>query len=326
MNKNILVSVIVPIYNSERFLKECIESIASQTFKDFEVLLINDGSTDESPQICDNYSKKYNNFITFHKGNSGVSSTRNYGIERARGKFITFVDSDDVLSSKYLEILVRNVKNSLLSVCKWSTAYSNFSYNNDIKVLNKKEALISVYDYRGIRGLPFCKLFDLSTIKNNNIRFNESISICEDELFVIEYISAIKSNVVVTNSCLYYYRPGFTGALNGRFNNEKTFNTGMLSEELAVKESYKYLLDDKDLENQWNFRLARAKVASERLYTARNIKSNKSRKNRNFIRSLTLKSLFNKHLSINTKISFLLSSISPKLEYKVWRRIKIGKN
>ena len=97
-----MVSVIVPIYNSEKYLKRCVDSILSQTFSDFELLLVDDGSTDGSGSICDEYSVKDSRVRVFHKENGGVSSARNLGLDNARGEWITFVDSDDYLEESFL--------------------------------------------------------------------------------------------------------------------------------------------------------------------------------------------------------------------------------
>ena len=97
------ISVIVPVYNAESTLKKCIDSILVQDFTDFEVILIDDGSQDESLQICEDFAKKDNRVIVVHKENGGVSSARNYGLEIAKGKWVTFIDSDDYVDDELLE-------------------------------------------------------------------------------------------------------------------------------------------------------------------------------------------------------------------------------
>ena len=100
-----LVSVIIPIYNAEQHLEKCIESVINQKFNDFELLLINDGSTDSSGKICDNYVKRDHRIKVFHKENGGVSTARNLGIEKARGEWVTFIDADDKIESNYFDII-----------------------------------------------------------------------------------------------------------------------------------------------------------------------------------------------------------------------------
>ena len=103
------ISVIVPVYNTAQFLPRCIESILSQSFTDFELLLIDDGSTDGSGKICDAYAEKDNRIRVFHKENGGVSSARNLGLDNARGEWVTFVDSDDYVSPVILEKCLESV-------------------------------------------------------------------------------------------------------------------------------------------------------------------------------------------------------------------------
>lgn len=104
---NPLISVIVPVYNVERYLNQCIDSILAQTYKDFELILVDDGSKDKSGEICDEYVKKDSRIRVFHKKNGGVSSARNYGIDNAQGTYICFVDSDDWVDETYLEDMLK---------------------------------------------------------------------------------------------------------------------------------------------------------------------------------------------------------------------------
>ena len=103
-------SVIVPVYNVEKYLKECLDSILSQTFKDFELILVNDGSKDSSPAICDEYAEKDSRVKVIHKENGGQSTARNMGIEKATGEFAVFLDSDDLLSPNTFEILIEKAE------------------------------------------------------------------------------------------------------------------------------------------------------------------------------------------------------------------------
>ena len=101
------VSIIIPVYNVEKYLEECLNSVVHQTYKNIEVILIDDGSTDNSGKICDNYSLKYNNIKIFHKNNSGIADTRNFGIAKATSDYIFFLDSDDFISEDCIELLIK---------------------------------------------------------------------------------------------------------------------------------------------------------------------------------------------------------------------------
>ena len=105
----VAISIIVPVYNVEKLLSKCVDSILNQNFKDFELLLIDDGSKDKSGLICEEYAKKDSRISVYHKTNGGLSSARNYGIEHALGEFITFIDSDDYVDKSMLEILYNNM-------------------------------------------------------------------------------------------------------------------------------------------------------------------------------------------------------------------------
>ncbi len=107
---NDLISVVIPIYNVEKYLKRCIDSIIAQTYKNLEIILVDDGSPDTCPKICDDYAKKDERIIVIHKQNGGLSDARNYGIEAAKGHYISFVDSDDYVSKDYIKILYESLK------------------------------------------------------------------------------------------------------------------------------------------------------------------------------------------------------------------------
>lgn len=111
-NKNPKISVIVPVYNVEKYLRRCIDSILAQTFTDFELLLIDDGSKDSSGEICDEYARNDERVRVFHKENGGVSSARNLGLDNAKGEWVSFVDADDIIYSNNLDILFEVARNN----------------------------------------------------------------------------------------------------------------------------------------------------------------------------------------------------------------------
>ena len=105
MEQNELLSIIVPVYNSEKYVSVCIESILKQTYQNIEVILVDDGSTDESGKVCDEFEQADHRVRVFHKKNGGVSSARNLGIEKCRGRYVTFIDSDDFVSEDFILIM-----------------------------------------------------------------------------------------------------------------------------------------------------------------------------------------------------------------------------
>ena len=188
--KNIKVSVIVPIYNTEKFLKKCIESILNQTLQEIEIILINDGSTDNSHTICFEYAKKYPEKIKYiNNKNIGCSATRNLGIELAQGEYIAFVDSDDYIEKEmYEEMYIKSQKTaSDIVVCGINTISLENKKIWVRKVKNKNEK----YEYftrEQLLNNPVNKLFKTKILKNNQIFFPLNTQFAEDIVFCIKSI------------------------------------------------------------------------------------------------------------------------------------------
>lgn len=209
------LSIIIPVFNSENYLAECINSILAQSFTDFELLLINDGSTDLSGAICDEFAVRYSNVHVFHKNNGGVSSARNKGIEQAQGEYIIFVDSDDWLECSALsflmtpEILADLVffgstfhlpNGDVISYIPEYAKYSSFS-----EVQNGVVNLITSERHPDYLGFTWNKVFKKGIIKVHNIRFVDHLSYREDEAFTLQYASCCDTLVTVPY-VVYNYR------------------------------------------------------------------------------------------------------------------------
>ena len=204
---NPLISIIVPVYNSEKFLSECINSIICQTFTSWELLLIDDGSTDKSAQICDAYALKDSRIKVFHKKNAGVSSARNVGICHATGEWVSFIDADDIVHNRFLEGMympllngesVDFVHGGCFNMKGGKITSINQSYNNYVD--SDPSYVIS-----NLRGLVFSKLFRLSNIKNSSLYFDERMKIAEDMAFTIDYMLTVRKYAFVSEIG-YYYR------------------------------------------------------------------------------------------------------------------------
>lgn len=144
------ISVIVPIYNVERYLSECINSILRQTFSDFECILVNDGSTDICGEICNNYQKIDNRIQIIHQSNKGVSAARNIGINIAKGEYITFIDSDDIIHHSYLYYLYNTAKkyNTDLVQCFYTQFTKNKPTDQDIDIREREREYIRFQDMK----------------------------------------------------------------------------------------------------------------------------------------------------------------------------------
>lgn len=129
INDDLLISVIIPVYNAEKYLEQCLNSIKNQTYKNFEVIIVNDGSKDNTDSICKKFAQSDSRFRYFSKENGGVSSARNFGLDNANGHYITFIDGDDWVEHNHLEILIKSIteNNSDIAIC----SYKEFDNNID---------------------------------------------------------------------------------------------------------------------------------------------------------------------------------------------------
>lgn len=205
------ISIIVPVYNVEKYFKNCIESILSQTFKDFELILVDDGSTDSSGNICDEYAKKDNRIKVIHQGNKGQASARNRGLDISRGKYIGFVDSDDTIHPRMYEILYDLIikSNSDISFCSYKYTFSTDRKDNininikEINQISNIQAISNLFDKNiGVKlVVPWNKLYNKELFKN--IRF-ETGRLHEDEFMAHRILYNCKKITYVDNE-LYYY-------------------------------------------------------------------------------------------------------------------------
>lgn len=223
------ISVIVPVYNVEKYLSRCIESILSQTFTDFELLLIDDGSTDRSGEMCDEYAKKDTRIRVFHTKNRGVSAARNLGLDNAKGEWISFVDSDDWVEEDYLNKFFHYDSLSYESVvCQRFYVEDvsfpeknrvSFEYLNDILKYPFEEK--SIIKYKILEDVyVFAKLFNKKLIKEKNIRFYEKISICEDLIFFHTYLQYVKEIILCSSSSYHYIQRNII-TLSKKFHNSE---------------------------------------------------------------------------------------------------------
>ncbi|MGG3987022.1 glycosyltransferase [Bacillus smithii] len=205
-----LISVIIPVYNAEKFLSKCLDSVKNQTYQDLEIILVNDGSTDKSGLICDEYSRKDQRFIVIHKKNGGVSSARNAALKIAKGDYIGFVDPDDWVEPNMFEKLYQLIIDykADISMCgyvkeKLDGTILNNIVKPDIIKMDRKEALNKILNSNSFKGFLWNKLFSANLIKNNQITFDESIHFCEDLLYCCQCI--VKSKNIVYDTTPYYH-------------------------------------------------------------------------------------------------------------------------
>ena len=243
MNKKI--SVIVPVYNSEKYLENCLQSIVNQVYKDFELIIVDDGSTDNSGIIINKFEKKHDFIKTIHQENKGVSCARNEGIINSNGEYVCFVDSDDIVSELYLSHLIDIVLNkktdwALTAVDNYKNIEENQCINIDLN--NISSDLFYLLNKEYVVFGPCCKLYKRKLLIDNNICFPADISCGEDLIFNFKYMSYIR-NMVFVNICDYSYQ---------RINDEslsKRFRLNMFDEEIELYKVKKEFYDKKQVYN-----------------------------------------------------------------------------
>lgn len=213
---NILLSIICPIYNSAKYLSECLESLKNQSYSDFQLILIDDCSTDNSYDIALSFSKKFKNFLLIkNTQNKGVSYSRNKGLDNAIGDFIIFVDSDDLVDFDLTGKIIGKITNFSEP---WSLLYYNVFRIKDKKdlsnkltnykksILNKDLLIKYILDERKLGGYIYNKVFKSEIIKKHQVRFDEDIYIAEDEVFCLNYLKFIDKELAYSVEGNYFYR------------------------------------------------------------------------------------------------------------------------
>lgn len=211
------LSVVMPVYNTSRFLEQSIRSVLSQTYTDYELLLIDDGSTDNSGEICDRYAEKDPRIVVIHKENGGISSVRNLGIEKARGKYITFPDSDDylhpeayrksvdILETRSPDLVLFGYKKEFMNRDAESTINSVFLPDSlDLDAAEQCRKYYAKYVFGGLMNQAWNKIYRKSILDEYNIR-NQQLKRAQDAFFTGEYFRHVNSMITIPEP-LYYYR------------------------------------------------------------------------------------------------------------------------
>lgn len=209
-------SIITPVYNAEKYIGKCIESVLSQTLPDFELLLVDDGSPDNSGRICDEYAAKDTRIKVFHKDNGGVSSARNYGLDKANGKYIFFLDSDDFIDEEALRICKDEITTHNLDIFQFSIRRSGIDGNetNNLQIRRNTTAVLSPEEYVASGQFLVCAgggCISKEIIGQNHIRFYEDIKLAEDQLFIITAITHSR-RLKFSDQALYIYLDNPTSA------------------------------------------------------------------------------------------------------------------
>ncbi len=247
------ISVITPVYNAEKDINKCIESILNQSFKDFELILINDGSTDNSGEICDEYTEKDERVKVFHQENKGPSAARNKGIDEMQGDFVTFIDADDYVEPFYLDSFISHgidIKNSIvLQGYKWENDKGEVQeYTCQQRKYTESEYSELFYSTNFIQRHPFAciKLFPTHIIKNNSIYFDEDIRFGEDFIFVLKCLKHTKS-ILWIDKAGYHYQYNDNSLTRTIYNYESEIKRSNTARDLLAEIAQKFSFDEKTI-------------------------------------------------------------------------------
>ena len=321
MNK---ISIIIPIYNVEQYLPQCLDSIINQTYKNLEIILINDGSTDNSGKICDNYAKVDNRIHVFHKKNEGVSSARNLGLEKCTGDFIGFIDPDDFIELNMYELLYNEQQKTNADIvwCNYSLYYSlnkqifgeinsNITYN--LLNINEKNDFYSDLFYKyNMKAYLWNKLYQKEIFSNIKFPYKKIF----EDLFVFIYLISKANKISFINKKLYYYRQRVNSICN-KTHIHSTFNIDMIESYIKSSIDYKYFSNNNNVSNILSFHTY--------LFVLKNIlfyqKCNLYKSEKKYIIS-QLKLLLKTNISIKNKITILRIAYLPNL----YKKIRLLKN
>ena len=218
-----LVSVVIPAYNSESVITRCVDSLLSQSYENLEVIIVDDGSTDDTGSICEGFLSS-SIVRVIHQNNQGVSAARNTGLGEARGEFVTFVDADDYVSADYVRNLVDRIDGSDLSIvgyiCSCNGRERIVSFSPSIVSTDTWDELIVDFKMSQITS-PWAKLYRMKIIRENDLRFQNGMQHSEDLVFLYNYILKSKT-VAFSGSCDYFYCILPSGSLSQKVNSFET--------------------------------------------------------------------------------------------------------
>ncbi len=207
------VGIILPVYNSENTIAKTIDSVLKQTYEKFELIIVNDNSSDKTEDICKNYCKKYKNVFLYNNIRKGVSSARNFALSKTDADYIMFIDSDDTYEECIVDTMMKNIGDNDLVICSYRRILNNNSkkvdkmYNENMQINDniEKKDFIEKLQRRNLFNQVWNKIYNLEKIKKYNILFDENINIGEDLRFNLQYIEKTNKIKYITNILYNYY-------------------------------------------------------------------------------------------------------------------------
>lgn len=251
MSINPLVSIIVPVYNVENYLEECINSLLQQNYNNIEIIMVDDGSTDNSGNLADKISEKDSRIRVIHNSNKGVSYTRNTGITVSKGEYLCFVDADDYVMPDYVTHMLKLAQEYDAEIVATTEMFGNYDNSQNMNVVYReytsKKAAELMMSYRFPIGC-YCKLFKRSLIIDKGIKFNENLFIGEGFNFNVDAFQRT-NKLISSNRKIYYYRRNNPTSAMTVFSREKCVN-GLKALEV-MKDNL--ILHDKRILNAWKY-------------------------------------------------------------------------
>ncbi len=315
------ISIIVPVYKVEKYINKCVDSILNQTFQDFELILVDDGSPDNCGAICDEYAKKDKRVLSVHKKNGGLSDARNYGINMAKGKYIGFIDSDDYIADDMYEALYNNIVKyeADVSVCGIYDCYGEKVVPQDIKKgvfeFSASQAVEYMLSGKGVGLFAVNKLYKREVFKD--VRY--PVGKTYEDAFVIVDILLRAEKVVIDTTPKYYYIHRESSITLSNFSKKyydileaQTHNMEL------IEENFPDLKDLGDFRIWWAYKQILSRLALNDKETRKKFSEDKKHISK-MIRKDLPKILRNKYNSKSQLVSYILISFCPNLFMKIYR-------
>lgn len=299
-----MISVIVPVYKVEKFLPQCIESLLGQTFSDFELILVDDGSPDNSGALCDTYAQKDSRIRVIHKENGGVSSARNAGLDAAKGEYICFADSDDWVEPEFLQELMNTV---FASGCEVAVCGVVGEKRKPVRFMKSVSASVALFSQKGFGGFSWQKIIKAELLNGEEkIRYNENYRYLEDSEFFLRVFKKCK-RITWNNLPLYNYRENTESVTQQKTNMEIVNHAMSVMDDIMNRESNRRIRNAVELQKlNFEFGMILASIKNKtdfEYYTEYML----------HIKSKLFLMLFSSQVKIKRKLAVLTMIVCPKL-------------
>lgn len=323
-----MVSVIVAAYNTEEYIVKCLDSLRNQVYRDFEVITVVDGATDNTMILCEKFSAEDERFITVYRENGGLAAARNTGLERARGDYIAFVDSDDYVSPMYLETLVKAVEKNECDISACGYILEDEAGNEEHRT-EGKDRIMDAGEFlnnmlvpidRSYGAFVWNKLYKSDIIKTKHIRFpDKKRYLFEDHYFNYEYMKHVKKGCYVSVWTYHYIKRRNTGIIRGI-----TENSGVSDKWLRYADVFDLIIND----SYEGFEIFRKQIKMMKVWHCAtavrvlgyyNMKTAPEYANmRRYIRKNMAAYLTAHYINLKKRTGMLLTYFAPKLAFKLW--------